>query len=139
LFTFTWIVRVKSINCTGFSGKKTLNFSRECHHIRINSLALVFQKKKKTVHFSEQCYSGAMLHCWCFSQTRSSKTCGAMWVLPTESTFILVTKRLLTWLRVNLTPSHVTKWLLTLHLNGFLIVKNHYYPYFTLRGVSEEV
>jgi hypothetical protein len=38
-----------------------------------------------------------------------SETCGAMWVLPTESTFILVTKRLLTLLRVNLTRSHVTK------------------------------
>jgi len=32
-----------------------------------------------------------------------------MWVLPTKSTFILVTKRLLTWLRVNLTRNHVTK------------------------------
>jgi hypothetical protein len=80
-----------------------------------------FEIKKKTVHFNEQYYSGAWLHCslnsgamlhyWCFSQTRCcfSETCGAMWVLPTENIFILVTKRLLTWLRVNLTRSHVTK------------------------------
>ena len=32
-----------------------------------------------------------------------------MWVLPTKNTFILVTKRLLTWLWVNLTRNHVTK------------------------------
>jgi len=54
--------------------KKTLNFSWEqCEWI--NSLALVFQNiyKKKIIHFSEQCYSGAMLHCWGFSQTGSSK------------------------------------------------------------------
>ena len=113
---FTWIVRVKSINCTGFSKKKkTLNFSCEqCEWI--NSLALVFWIFfLKNIHFSEQCYSGAWLHCslnsgawlhcWCFSQTFIkycfSETCGAIWVLPTESIFILVTKQHLKRLSTN--------------------------------------
>jgi len=37
------------------------------------------------------------------------ETCGAMWVLRAESTFIFLTKHLLAWLRVNLTCNHVTK------------------------------
>ena len=50
------------------------------------------------------------------------KTCGAMWVLPTECIFILVTKRLLTWLRVNLTRNHVTKQHRILSFSFFFLV-----------------
>ena len=50
------------------------------------------------------------------------KTCGAMWVLPTECIFILVTKRLLAWLRVNLTRNHVTKRHRILSFSFFLLV-----------------
>jgi len=42
---------------------------RQCEWI--NSLALVFQKTKLCTLVNS--YSGAMLHCSCFSQTRSSK------------------------------------------------------------------
>jgi len=49
-----------------------------------------------------------------------SETCGAMWVLRAESTFIFLTKRLLVWLPVNLTRNHVTKRALNVSPTPFL-------------------
>jgi len=93
-------MRVKSLNCTGFS-KKTKNKTSE---------TLVFWNLKKKLFTLvnsatvEPCSTVDV-----FPTETPSETCGAMWILPTERTFILVINCLLTWLRVNLTRKHVTK------------------------------
>ena len=53
-------MRVKSINCTGFLGKKRvhMNSASELKFIRTGFSK---EKKRKTVHFSEQCDSHAPL------------------------------------------------------------------------------
>jgi hypothetical protein len=94
-------MRVKSLNCTGFSKKKQKTKPVKHWFFEILKKKLFTLVNSATV---EPCSTVDV-----FPTETPSETCGAVWVLPTESTFILVINCLLTWLRVNLTRNHVTK------------------------------